>query len=154
MKFHRGREWLSNDRRYVGHSPAESAQPLHGAYMSHIRYLTLLAIASIVISSHDLSAQQLQPTRVRGTIEKVEGNQILVKSREGSDGRIQIGEKTGVIGLKQITLADIELNAFVGVAALPQRKDRKRQFPFMSSRSLRGDSMKAHALMTSVRTVP
>lgn len=122
--------------------------------MSHIRYLTLLAIASIVISSHDLSAQQLQPTRVRGTIEKVEGNQILVKSREGSDGRIQIGEKTGVIGLKQITLADIELNAFVGVAALPQRKDRKRQFPFMSSRSLRGDSMKAHALMTSVRTVP
>lgn len=88
--------------------------------MSNVRYLTLLTIASIVMASPDLSAQQPQPTRVRGTIEKVDGDQILVRSREGSDVRIQIGEKTGVIGLKQIALADIEPNAFVGVAALPQ----------------------------------
>lgn len=81
---------------------------------------SVAAFAAVVIASAPVSAQQPQPTRVRGTIEKVEGNTLSVKSREGNDVRIQTGEKTGVIGLKKITLADIQLNAFVGVAALPQ----------------------------------
>lgn len=77
-------------------------------------------LAALVMTTSHLWAQQPQPTRVRGTVEKIEGNVLLVKSREGNDVRIQIGEKTGVIGLKKIGLADIEPNAFVGVAALPQ----------------------------------
>lgn len=91
--------------------------------MSNSRFSALLNIATLaalVMTTNHLWAQQPQPTRVRGTVEKVEGNVLLVKSREGNDVRIQIGEKTGVIGLKKIGLADIEPNAFVGVAALPQ----------------------------------
>lgn len=82
--------------------------------------LSISAFAAIVIATTPLSAQQPQPTRVRGTIEKVEGSVLSVKSREGNDVQIQTGEKTGVIGLKKITLADIQPNAFIGVAALPQ----------------------------------
>lgn len=90
--------------------------------MSNIRYiaLSIAMLASIMITTGQLSAQQPQPTRVRGTIENVEGNVLLVKSREGNEVRIQVGEKTGVVGLKKIGLADIEPNAFVGVAAAPQ----------------------------------
>lgn len=90
--------------------------------MSKIRRITLrvVTLASVIITMGQLSAQQPQQTRVRGTIETVEGNVVLVKSREGNDVRIQIGEKTGVTGLKKIGLADIEPNAFVGVAASPQ----------------------------------
>lgn len=86
----------------------------------HRTALSIAALASIVMTTGYLSAQQPPSTRVRGTIENVEGNTLLVKSREGSDVRIQLGEKTGVIGLKKIGLADIEPNAFVGVAASPQ----------------------------------
>lgn len=43
-----------------------------------------------------------------------------MRSREGNDVRIRIGEKTGVIGLKKIALTEIEANAFIGVATLPQ----------------------------------
>ncbi len=81
---------------------------------------SVAALAAVMIASAPVSAQQPQPIRVRGTIEKVDGNILSVKSREGNDVRIQTGEKTGVIGLKKITLADIQPNAFVGVAALPQ----------------------------------
>lgn len=80
---------------------------------------TALMLGGIGMFTNDLSAQQQQPTRVRGTIEKIEGNVLSVRSREGQDIQIQIGEKTGVIGLKKIELADIEPNAFVGVAAVP-----------------------------------
>lgn len=65
-------------------------------------------------------AQQPQTSRVRGTIEKVDGRDISVKARDGAEIHISIGEKTDVIGLQSIRLADIEPNAFVGVAALPQ----------------------------------
>ena len=90
--------------------------------MSNIRRIALrvVALASVLVATGQSSAQQPQQTRVRGTIETVEGNVVLVKSREGNDVRIQIGEKTGVVGLKKIGLADIEPNAFVGVAASPQ----------------------------------
>lgn len=82
--------------------------------------LTIATLAAITIAACPVSAQQPQPTRVRGTIEKVEGHVLSVKSREGNDIRIQTGEKTGIVGLKKITLADVPPNAFVGVAALPQ----------------------------------
>lgn len=91
--------------------------------MSHIRSFVLFSIAAMTATTliaFPLSAQQPQPTRVRGTIEKVTGSVLSVKSRDGNDVLIHTGEKTGVIGLKKITLADIEPNAFVGVAALPQ----------------------------------
>jgi hypothetical protein len=90
--------------------------------MSKIRCiaLSIATLASVMITTGHLWAQQPQPTRVRGTIENVESNVLLVKSREGNEVRIQVGEKTGVIGLKKIGLADIEPNAFVGVAASPQ----------------------------------
>ncbi len=91
--------------------------------MSPIRSLVLFsvtAMTAVTLSVLPLSAQQPQPTRVRGTIEKFNGGLLSVKSRDGNDVLIQTGEKTGVIGLKKITLADIESNAFVGVAAVPQ----------------------------------
>jgi len=78
------------------------------------------AFAVVTAATPPMFAQQPQPTRVRGTIEKVDGSVLSVKSREGNDVRIQTGEKTGVIGLKKISLADVEPNAFVGVATLPQ----------------------------------
>ncbi len=81
---------------------------------------TFLALTAVVVTIPLAYAQQPLTTRVRGTIEKVEGGLLVVKSREGNDVRVRIGEKTGVVGLKKIGLGDIEPNAFVGVAALPQ----------------------------------
>ncbi len=106
-----GQMWLS-------HFPLSGNKKMSNI-RSHALFSTI-TLPAVVIASVPVSAQQPQPTRVRGTIEKVEGNILSIKSREGNDVRIQTGEKTGVIGLKKISLADIQPNAFVGVAASPQ----------------------------------
>jgi hypothetical protein len=90
-------------------------QRIHG-YSSFA--LGIFAAAPAMITF--LSAQPAQTFRVRGTIERVDGNDLLVKSRDGSDLRISLGERSEVIGLKKIGLSDVAPNAFVGVAALPQ----------------------------------
>ncbi|HEY0235481.1 MAG TPA: hypothetical protein VGC86_10595 [Afipia sp.] len=81
--------------------------------------------AVLALSLTSALAQQLPTTRVRGTIEKVENNTIVVRSREGTDVNLVFGDKIGVVGLKKIALAEIPANAFVGVAAQPRPDGRQ-----------------------------
>jgi hypothetical protein len=98
--------------------------------------LRLLAFSSFVIAifaaapvvTTFLSAQSAQTVRVRGTIEKVDGNDLLVKSRDGADFRLSLGERSEIIGLKKISLSDVAPNAFIGVAALPQSDGAQTAF--------------------------
>ena len=56
---------------------------------------------------------------VRGKVEKVEGNTLTVKSRDGKTIPVTMGDKFGVLAVKKISLADIKENDFVGIAAVP-----------------------------------
>jgi hypothetical protein len=56
---------------------------------------------------------------VRGKVEKVEGNTLTVKSRDGKTVPVTMGDKFGVLGVKKVSLADIKANDFVGIAAAP-----------------------------------
>ena len=47
-------------------------------------------IAAIVSSS--VLAQQAPPVRIRGTIEKVDGNTLMVKARDGSSVKVTLAE--------------------------------------------------------------
>jgi hypothetical protein len=58
-------------------------------------------------------------TNVRGKFEKIDGNQLIVKSRDGKDVAVTMGDKFGVLAVKKISLADIKENDFVGIAAAP-----------------------------------
>src|SRR3984893_1068796 len=70
----------------------------------------LVAVAMVVASSLYAVAQQPpSPSRVRGTIEGVDGDMLAVKSRAGEDFKLRMtGDMRGV-GIAKISLSDIKV---------------------------------------------
>ena len=60
------------------------------------------------------------PVRVRGTIERVEGDIYVVKARGGAELKVKLADKATVVALIKATLADIKQGSYVGVAGMPQ----------------------------------
>ena len=58
--------------------------------------------------------------RVRGTIERVDGQTYVVRSREGAELKVVLADKAPVVALVKATLADIKPGMFVGVTGMPQ----------------------------------
>lgn len=80
----------------------------------------LIAAAMLVASSLLAIAQQPPtPTRVRGTIDGVDGDVLLVKSRGGEDVRLHMTGDMRVVGIVKISLADIKLGSFIGTTTVP-----------------------------------
>jgi hypothetical protein len=80
----------------------------------------LIAVAMVAASTLCALAQKAPvPTRVRGTIESVEGDTMLVKSRGGEDVKLHIASGLRVAGITRISLADIKVGSFVGATTVP-----------------------------------
>jgi hypothetical protein len=56
---------------------------------------------------------------VRGTIERVDGDTYVVKSREGAEVRLKLAPGGGVSALVPAKLADIAVGKYIGVAGMP-----------------------------------
>jgi hypothetical protein len=79
-----------------------------------------IAAAMLVASSLLAIAQQPPtPTRVRGTIDGVDGEVLSVKSRSGEDVRLHMTGDMRVVGIVKISLADIKLGSFIGTTTVP-----------------------------------
>ncbi len=79
----------------------------------------LITSAAVVICATPAFAQET--LRVRGTVEKVDGTTLTVKSRDGADLKIAVtGDKPVYTALEKATLADIKPNSYIGVTSLPQ----------------------------------
>jgi hypothetical protein len=74
---------------------------------------------ALVLTVGTASAQQ-PPVRVRGTIEKVDGNMLLIKSRDGTDVKVKLNDNAQIGGVAAAKLSDIHQNSFVGITAMPQ----------------------------------
>ncbi len=59
-------------------------------------------------------------TRIRGTIEKVDGATLSIKTREGGVLNVKIADDTRVSALVKASLADIKTDSFIGIAGMPQ----------------------------------
>jgi hypothetical protein len=79
----------------------------------------LVALAMVVASSIPALAQQTSPSRVRGTIESVDGETLMVKSRSGEDVRLTMTGDIRVVGIVKIALSDIKLGSFIGTTTVP-----------------------------------
>ena len=73
-------------------------------------------VAAFAVSS--ASAQQTQ--RLSGTIEKVTGNSLLVKSKEGAEQTVTLADKALIVGVTKASLADIKEGSYIGSGAMPQ----------------------------------
>jgi hypothetical protein len=65
-------------------------------------------------------AQQPQTMRIRGTIEKLDGNTLSVKSRDGAEMQVKLTDDVRVVDVVKASLSDIKEGLFVGSAAMPQ----------------------------------
>jgi len=84
-----------------------------------MRILTAAAfVSAIAITS--VSAQQPQTQRVRGTIEKIDGNTLLIKTPDGAPATVALADNAVVVGVLKATIADIKEGSYIGSGALPQ----------------------------------
>src|SRR6185436_10093158 len=67
-----------------------------------------------------LAQQAPAPVRVRGQIEKVDGNTLTVKARDGASLTINVPDNVRVMNFVKASLADIKPNSYIGVTAMPQ----------------------------------
>jgi hypothetical protein len=80
----------------------------------------LVALAVVVASSLSAVAQQPpSPSRVRGTIEAVDGDVLSVKSRSGEDVKLRMTGDARVVGITKISLTDIKVGSFIGTTTVP-----------------------------------
>jgi hypothetical protein len=80
----------------------------------------LIAVAMVAVSTLSALAQRAPvPTRVRGTIESVNGDTMQVKARGGEDVKLHIASDVNVSGITRISLADIKPGSFVGATTVP-----------------------------------
>ena len=80
----------------------------------------LFAVAMVAATTLYAVAQQPpSPTRVRGTIEGVEGDMVAVKSRGGEDFRLRMANDMRLVGITKISLSDIKVGSFVGTTTVP-----------------------------------
>jgi len=80
----------------------------------------LAAIAMVAGSTlYAIAQQPPTPTRVRGTIEAVDGDVLAVKSRSGEDFRLTMSGDVRVVGITKISLSDIKVGSFIGTTTVP-----------------------------------
>jgi Domain of unknown function (DUF5666) len=72
------------------------------------------------------SAWAQDTVRVRGTIERVDGNTIAVKSRDGSELKVALADKALIVAIVKASMADIKQGSFVGVTGMPQADGSQR----------------------------
>jgi outer membrane lipoprotein SlyB len=80
----------------------------------------VLIAAALLATVGVTSAPAQQTMRVRGTIEKVDGNKIVVKSDKGAEITLTLTANAKIVGVAKARLADIKSGDFVGSAAMPQ----------------------------------
>jgi hypothetical protein len=77
-----------------------------------------LAAALTVSAAH--AQQQPQTQRLSGTIERVDGNTIYAKGRDGSAITLKLADDVAVTAVLKATVADIKPGAYIGSGAVPQ----------------------------------
>jgi len=80
----------------------------------------LVAVAMVAASTlYAIAQQPPTPSRVRGTVEGVDGDVLSVKSRSGEDVKLHMTGDMRVVGITKISLSDIKVGSFIGTTTVP-----------------------------------
>ena len=72
------------------------------------------------LAASTLSAQQPQTARLRGTIEKVDGNVLTVKGKDGAPVTLSLTGNALIVAVIKASPEEIKQGAFIGSGAMPQ----------------------------------
>ena len=79
-----------------------------------------VAFAMVAASTiYAIAQQPPTPSRVRGTIESVDGDTLDVKSRAGEDVKLHMTGDIKIVGITKIALTDIKVGSFIGTTTVP-----------------------------------
>lgn len=79
--------------------------------------------AGLGLATTAWAQMQMAPTKpihLRGTIEKVDGNVLSVKTRDGTMTTVKLAEGARIAALVKIKLSDIKQGDFLSITAMPQ----------------------------------
>ena len=88
--------------------------------MEYLKFVRIAVAGAMIVACAASVALAQQPTRVRGTIEKVDGSVLTVKAGEAGEIKVALAVNAQVFGMTKATLADVKPNSFIGVGAMPQ----------------------------------
>jgi hypothetical protein len=72
-----------------------------------------------------------QPTRIRGTIDKVDGSTLTIRAGEAGELKLNLTDGAQVYGVVKASLADVKPGAYVGVGAMPQTDGSQKAIQVM-----------------------
>lgn len=134
--LNRGRTGLKCSGRILGSSLRSSIlarwrQMRDGRPMqSMIRRAATSGMWVLVFAAATTWAQET--VRLRGTIERVDGQTLVVKSRDGAELNVVLDDKATLVGLVKSSLSDLKPGLFAGVTGVPQADGSQKSLWSMS----------------------
>jgi hypothetical protein len=92
----------------------------------HNEILSTLGAVTLALAFAASPAWAQGTVRVRGTIEKVEGNAFVIKSREGAELKVVPADNALIVAIVKASTGDIKQGSFVGVTGMPQADGSQR----------------------------
>jgi hypothetical protein len=80
--------------------------------------LVLVAVSAVALAQ----APANPPVRIRGTVEKLDGNMLTVKARNGQSMSVKLADNVVVVGIQKASLADIGTGKFIGTTTVGERE--------------------------------
>jgi hypothetical protein len=81
---------------------------------------TFAAAAVVAAFAATSVTAQAQNVRVRGTIEKLDGNTLTVKSRDGAELKLTLKDNAAIRGVVKASLADVKAATNVAITSRPR----------------------------------
>jgi hypothetical protein len=83
-----------------------------------IAALLLVAVSSIAVAQAPVNP----PVRIRGTVEKLDGNMLTVKARNGQSMTVKLADNFTVMGIAKASLDDVGSGKFIGTTTVGERQ--------------------------------
>src|SRR5262252_2876329 len=87
--------------------------------MRNTSRVSVVAVLAATFALSSMSAQA-QNVRVRGAIEKLDGNTLMVKSRDGADLKLTLKDNVRIAGVVKAKLTDVKADANVAITSKPR----------------------------------
>lgn len=75
----------------------------------------------LLVLSASVFAQAPAPVRIRGTVEKMDGNTMTVKARNGETMNVKLADNYGVVGIAKASLDDVGSGKYIGTTTVGER---------------------------------
>ena len=85
-----------------------------------------LALAGFLAAAPLAADAQPQPLRLRGTIEKADGNVLSLKSKDGAQHQLTLTDNAMIVAVVKASMAEVKEGTFLGSAAMPQPDGSQR----------------------------